>query len=132
MNGFDILLTCAALTVYHEARGEPYESQFAVASVVVNRAIRDHQGDTCAAAFASSQFSWTAEGYDRKLKRVTALGTPADARAWEASLRVAKDAFYRRSMPNLYHYHTSSSRPGWAARVAPVVARYGEHVFYGE
>lgn len=41
-------LTCIALTVYHEARGEPYDGQLAVAEVIVNR-IQDaaFPGDAC-------------------------------------------------------------------------------------
>lgn len=131
MTGFDLIVACVALTVYHEARGEPYESQFAVASVVINRSLRNFNGDTCKAAFADVQFSWTSRGYDRRTGRLTQAGIPTDKRAWEESLRVAKDAIYRRSMPNLYHYHTSTSRPVWVSKVGSVVARYGNHVFYG-
>jgi spore germination cell wall hydrolase CwlJ-like protein len=134
MDGFDVILTCIALTVYHEARGEPYESQFAVASTVINRAVKNHAGDTCRAAFADKQFSWTEWGYDRKRKCLTARGKPTDDLAWRRSLSVANDAVYRRTMPNLYHYHTKDSKPKWTGSgrgtVGTVVAVYGTHKFY--
>jgi N-acetylmuramoyl-L-alanine amidase len=130
MGGFDILLTCIALTVYHEARGEPYESQFAVASVVINRAVKDYSGDTCQAAFAESQFTWTQWGYDRKHRKLTSAGIPRDRQSWNKALEVGKDAIYRRTLPDLFYYHTKTSKPTWA-RGKTVVVSYGQHSFYG-
>src|SRR5690606_12076272 len=53
-------LSCLALNVFHESRGEPLMGQYAVALVTVNRARRDEE-QVCEETFKSKQFSWTSQ-----------------------------------------------------------------------
>ena len=51
-------LLCLALAIYHEARGEPKQGQYAVAEVVLNRS--DARNKTvCDVVREPYQFSWT-------------------------------------------------------------------------
>lgn len=50
---------CLAETIYHEARGESFEGQRAVAAVVLNRTLDDNFPDTiCKVVYQRNQFSW--------------------------------------------------------------------------
>lgn len=122
-------LTCIALTVYHEARGEPYDGQLAVAEVVVNR-IQDaaFPGDACAVMREDRgpeawdcQFSFWCDGRSDR---------PTDMVAWAVALEVARDAEAGMGLGiAATHYHTISVSPAWADHMTPV-GRIGNHVFY--
>ena len=83
-------LTCLALNVYHEARGEPTAGQYAVAKVTMNRVASKHYPDTiCQVVFQKnwdwlrrryvSAFSWT------ELKTIPKPEGKAWERAWQAA-----------------------------------------------
>ena len=126
-------LTCLALNVYHEARGEPVAGQYAVAKVTLNRVASARYPDTvCEVVYQKNwdrlrgryvgAFSWTE--FDRK---------PAlKNKAWQQALRVAEDLYTREQLPELdgaLFYHASSIKPSWARQKVPV-ARIGRHIFY--
>lgn len=119
----DLLLMCLALTVYHEARGEPIEGQRAVAHVVMNR-VSDPRwpGDVCRVTRQRDQFSW--------LGRVNPL--PGDEFAWRVAVRVSHRVLVHRSTDTTgraTHYHNTSVAPRWA-RTMTITKRIGRHVFY--
>ncbi len=61
VSGVEIALTCLALNVYKEARGEPVAGQMAVALVTVNRAKEsNYSKDICTIVFEKGQFEWVA------------------------------------------------------------------------
>jgi len=54
-------IKCLAQNIYHEARGEPYEGQLAVAYVTLNRTNDPYfHGTICEVVYEKKQFSWTA------------------------------------------------------------------------
>lgn len=126
-------LTCLALNVYYEARGESREGQQAVAEVTMNRvASRHYPNSVCEVVYQKnwdrrrkrlvSAFSWTELNAVPKLK-----GPP-----WYAAWAAAEEVFYNRHTPKAngaLFYHAKRIKPRWASQKRPV-ARIGEHVFY--
>ena len=116
-------LLCMALNVYHEARGEPWWGQVAVAHVVMNRVADSRwEPSICAVIAKKSQFSWTS----------VASGAPKDTEALETAIKVAR-LVARGNYPDpthgATHYHAITVNPEWAARLTETV-RIGNHVFY--
>lgn len=126
-------LTCLAMNVYHEARGEPLVGQFAVAEVTMNRVASRRYPDTvCDVVYEQrwdrirgryvGAFSWT------ELDSTAELKTKEWKRAW----KVAEAVHGEREAPMLngaLFYHAKSIRPSWARKKEPV-ARIGMHIFY--
>lgn len=122
---------CLALTIYHEARGEPELGKLAVAHVVMNRS-RDARfpqrlcdvawqdrgplGDDC-------QFTWTCDGLS---------DLPKDARAWQDSLDIAKlvyDGKTEDPTGGALWFHADSVDPVWRQAMEPG-QQIGHHIFY--
>ena len=118
-------LLVIALNSYHEARGEPFHGQVAVAQVVLRRAGHDLR-KVCRVVYAFRQFSWT-----------QARPPVNDARAWAEAVRAAKVAMLwshgagRDYSAGATHYHTRAVCPGWSVGMERV-ATIGEHEFYRE
>lgn len=126
-------LECLAKNVYHEARGEPPEGQYAVAEVTMNRkASRRYPASVCAVVYEQrwdairkryvGAFSWT-EFYS--------VPEPA-GEAWAFAQKVAEDVYYQRVPPRVdgaTFYHATYIKPSWA-RTQERVTRIGRHVFY--
>lgn len=126
-------LTCLALNVYFEARGEPKAGQFAVAEVTMNRVASPYYPDSvCEVVY---QKNW-----DVRRKRYVAAFSWTELRAlpeprgeeWRGAWEVATEVYYGRRPPRLataLHYHADRIRPSWAEERARV-AKIGNHVFY--
>lgn len=115
-------LLCLATAIYFEARGEPTEGQYAVATVVMNR-VEDHRyPDTvCEVVFESKQFSFTHDGKSDKL--------PVNNAA-KKSKEVAEDVLNNVKYPTTAtHYHTVESDPKWNKSFKKDFT-IGRHVFY--
>ena len=126
-------LTCLALNVYFEARGESEAGQLAVAEVTMNRLASNLYPDTvCGVVYQKKwdtlrkryvgAFSWT---------ELETLPRPA-GEEWRRARRVAEAVYYQREAPALegvLFYHATYSKPSWA-REKKRVARIGRHVFY--
>lgn len=126
-------LHCLTLNVYHEARGEPDEGKYAVASVTLNRVESKHYPDTiCDVVFQKrwdylrnryvSAFSWT------ELKAPVST----NSRAWQQAEQVARDIYHHpetRPLKQALFYHARHIRPSWARKKARV-AKIGRHIFY--
>jgi len=126
-------LTCLAMNVYFEARGESLAGQRAVAEVTLNRVASGRYPDTvCGVVFQKnwdplrgryvSAFSWT------EFETVI----PPEGEAWNRALVVAQSVYSGRVEPRLrgaLHYHAKRIRPSWA-RERRQIARIGNHVFY--
>lgn len=111
-------VTCVALAVFSEARGEPIAGQIAVASVVLERG-----RDTCAVIEAPGQFAgvytWP---YPRQPERI-------DPQAWGVALGVAHSVLNgaRSPCPGSYYFMENRLQRPWAKGPACVV---GNHSFY--
>ena len=113
---------CLAENVYHEARGEPYLGQLAVATVTLNRARVDRfPKDVCALVYSKKQFSWT----NKKRKKL---------HADDISREIATKALmgnHELSTFTATHYHNTKVKPKWAKKMIRI-SKIGNHIFYKE
>lgn len=112
-------LICLALTIYHEARGEPILGQQAVAEVVLNRVDKRNQ-TVCQVVYEPKQFSWS-----------NTRGVPKPSRDWDSSVQLARsylDGEKNTSVTNGAQYFHTNSIP--LSCKAKNVKRIGNHVFY--
>jgi N-acetylmuramoyl-L-alanine amidase len=117
-------LTCLALNLYHEARGEGPEGMAAVAVVTLNRVQHPDWPDTiCEVVHQPAQFSWTRHG-DPPV---------TEDEAWQTARHIAADAVLGElDSPldgHVLFFHAATVRPTWAEAFEPV-GRIGNHVFY--
>ncbi len=126
-------LTCLALNIYHEARGEPTAGQYAVAEVTMNRvASPRYPGSICEVVYQQNwdrlrgryvgAFSWTEFDVKPAIKK----------KEWLRAVNIAEDVYHQRQQPKLdgaLFYHARSIKPSWARKKTPV-ARIGRHIFY--
>ncbi len=122
---------CLALTIYHEARGEPELGKLAVAHVVMNRS-RDARFPRrlCDVAWQDRgplgedcQFTWTCDGLS---------DLPKDARAWQESLDIAKQAYEGKSADptgGALWFHADDVDPVWRQAMQSG-QQIGRHIFY--
>jgi spore germination cell wall hydrolase CwlJ-like protein len=125
---------CLALTVYHEARGEPVQGQRMVAEVVMNRAGWRNER-VCHVVFANKQFSYT-NGKVTKVKGGYSVSTtmrPEDQAAWlrarQTAARVLAHGEQRETTRGATHFHTIHVDPYWRKSYTKV-AQVGRHIFY--
>lgn len=126
-------LTCLALNVYHEARGEPKAGQYAVARVTMNRvASSRYPATVCEVVY---QKKW-----DRIRRRYvgafswTELESPArlEMRTWQQAWHAAEAVYTSQESTELdsaLFYHATHIKPSWARKKVQV-ARIGRHIFY--
>lgn len=127
---------CLAQAIYHEARGESEEGQWAVANVIINRAMSKKFPSTlCGVVFQNAdqgyhrcQFTFACDGRSD-------MGT--EKAAWTRATKMAAVAYseFRQGdrpgvIPNsALYYHTVSVNPGWSDKFKRV-ATIGAHEFY--
>jgi len=126
-------LTCLALNIYHEARGEIATGQLAVGMVTMNRVLSPaYPKSVCAVVYQPKQFSWTGE---------KAIEGPRDVQAWRAAQRVADfiyhkyPAFHRGSKGAIditrgavHFYAPKHANPQWAQNTE-ITREIGGHRF---
>lgn len=119
---FPSALTCLALVIYHEARGEPLPAQYAVAEATIRRAEDPRWPDTvCKVVFQPGQYKWA-----RNKPPITEMD------AWRKSFAIAEivaknhvGAATRCSD----HFHDDSELPGWTAKM-DLEVKVGRMMFY--
>lgn len=113
---------CLAQNIYHEARGEIWQGQLAVALVTINRTHSNKFPNTiCKVVYQPGQFSWTTQPHLRVL----------DYTAWQHALLIASIAIdfasdFTQHFPALY-FHNHTVKPRWQYRR---LATIGNHTFY--
>ncbi len=105
---------CLYENVYHEARGELWEGQVAVARVTLNRA--GGTNTLCDVVRRPGQFSW-----------VGRKGTIKDAEAYYKAHLAAHAAFDYEL--DATHYHATYVKPKWSKRLRHIKT-IGKHKFY--
>jgi spore germination cell wall hydrolase CwlJ-like protein len=126
---------CLSMAIYNEARGESDNGQWAVANVIINRAMSKRFPSTmCGVVYQNAdegryrcQFTFACDG------RAERIAEPA---AWAKAKRIAAAAFaefQRGKRPGIVprsalYYHTRAVSPDWAG--FREVAEIGAHVFY--
>lgn len=119
-------LICLATAVYFESRGEPVKGQYAVAEVVVNRALDDQFPDSVCEVVheerrpGKCQFSFVCS---RDL-------TVRDPESFSNAIRVAAHVLYGDTSyaGGALFFHTTSIRPSWT-RDMEVTTKVGNHIF---
>lgn len=111
-------VSCLAKNIYHEARGEPYAGQLAVAYTTLNRVEHKAFSNTiCAVVFEKGQFSWTSD--KNKVKQKV-------PKKYYQLARLAISKHKRAKFKALY-FHNTSINPKWKHKK---LAKIGNHVFY--
>lgn len=124
-------LSCLALNIYHEGRGESDLGMKLIAQTTMNRAKGKH-GNVCAEVLKPKQFSWTSKYMSGK--SVLPHGRPTDQKSWAKSQRIAQQALNgSMKVPEKYtyvtHFHNSSAKPNWTKSLNKA-GRVGGHHFY--
>jgi spore germination cell wall hydrolase CwlJ-like protein len=114
-------VTCTALAIYNEARGEPERGRMAVAITVRNR-MRERHLTACQTVFEPWQFSWTSETVARQV--------PRDPAIWSRSLREAYAVLVegQGNSPWNHFVATAIVRPAWL-RGCTIREMIGGHLF---
>ena len=120
-------IVCLAMNIYHEARGEEFEGQVAVAEVTMNRVASEKFPDTvCDVVWQKNQFSWTNDGRSDK--------TP-ETEAYREAVSIATEFVDGGSNLEVGHgalwYHTSAVSPFWADHYR-LLGNIGNHYFYDD
>ena len=127
---------CLTQAIYHEARGESEEGQWAVANVIINRAMsKKFPTSLCGVVFQNAdkgrfkcQFTFACDGRSD-------MGT--EKAAWSRATKMAAVAyseFKQGDRPGVIpdgalYYHTTSVNPDWSNKFKRV-ATIGAHEFY--
>ena len=126
-------LGCLARNIFHEARGEPVDGQYAVAEVTLNRVESTLFPDTVCDVVHEKR-------WDRKRKRyvgafswteLDSVSKP-EGSAWEQAQSAATLVYDDENKPlvgGALFYHATSIEPQWA-RSKKRVAKIGRHIFY--
>lgn len=118
-------LTCLALAIYQEARGEGSQGMRAVGHVIMNRT-RDPRfpSTICGAVWQRSQFSWT-------VRPVMGI-LPREDGQWRLAQQVALDLKLGRDTDLTgganHFYNIRTDRPGWRTRGVQTLM-VGVHAF---
>lgn len=116
---------CIAVAVYHEARGEPFDGQLAVAEVIMNRAASGrYPGSWCEVVKQPWQFSFVRQGRFPKVDR--------NSNAWsyaQAITRIAVTNAADALPADVLWYHADYVAPSWGRRLS-MVEKIGAHLFY--
>ena len=120
MSAFTIAVTCLALNIYHEARGESIQGMQAVALVTLNRS-KVTGKKICQVVHSPYQFSWTM--YKPKA---------TDPVAYKLAEKIAIDVLSGK-VSDLTHgstfYHHINVSPDWRKRFI-FRKKIGNHLFY--
>ena len=121
-------LTCLAVALFFETRGEPREGMEAVANVIINRVEDSRYPDTvCGVVNEPYAFSYTHDGLSDDPKRHTGY---QDKLAWVQAQEVAEDALQGNLLGiTSTHYHATDVLPFWAEHYS-LDGKVGNHLFY--
>lgn len=115
-------LECLATNVYHEARGEPYMGQLAVAQVTLNRVeTKGFPSSICSVVYQPSQFSWTLFKNSITEKAAYQQAVLVAKHALETTIDVTNGALF---------FHTVQiKRPEWTKGYEESII-INNHIFY--
>ena len=117
-------LTCIAIAIYFEARGESIEGQQMVAATIINRINHPQFPDTaCGVVKQRKQFSFYSDGRSDK---------PTEPEAYLTASRIASEALKEGVVneTSLY-FHSTAVQPIWRHKLKRI-GKIGNHVFYAD
>jgi N-acetylmuramoyl-L-alanine amidase len=130
-------LTCLAVTVYHESRGEPLVGQLAVANTVINRTHDSRWPNTiCDVVKEGPTLAWNKS---KPIKHKCQFSyycdgksdTPTDPVAFNQAMMVAQEAWHSYGRIDITEgslfYHAVDVNPAWKY---VYVMQIGNHIFY--
>ncbi|GLR47260.1 cell wall hydrolase [Sphingomonas astaxanthinifaciens] len=118
---------CIAIAVYHEARGEPFDGQLAVAEVIMNRAASGlYPASWCEVVKQPWQFSFV---NPRSGKMPAVNRSSASWSYAQAITRIAVSKAADALPSDVLWYHADYVAPSWGRRLA-MVEKIGAHLFY--
>ncbi len=134
---------CLAQAIYHEARGETVQGQWAVVNVILNRVDSDrYPNSICEVVFQNAngkkfqcQFTFACDGRSDE----GGNGNVIVRKSWVQSNVIALAAFKQYqagikpdALPSsVLYYHTTAIAPHWS-KVFNRVAQIGNHIFYSK
>ena len=126
-------LTCLALNIYHEGRGESELGKKIIAQTTLNRANQEHS-NVCSEVMKPGQFSWTRNFVSGRTLRPA--GKPKEQESWETCQIIARKALNGSlDVPNKYrkvtHFHSPSVHPSWTVNKISL-GRVDGHIYYKE
>ena len=121
-------LTCLALNVYYEGRGESDLGKRIIAQTTMNRS-EHNRSKVCKEVLRPNQFSWV----KRNVKGKTLMAKPS-GKSWIESQTIAKKALSHRVITpskyrNVTHFHSVNVHPKWSRKMI-YLGRVGHHHFY--
>ena len=121
-------LTCLAVAIFFEARGEPYQGKEAVANVIINRMLdKRYPNSVCGVVNEPYAFSYTHDGLSDDPTEHTGH---QDKVAWEESQKIAREALSGSTLGiTSTHYHTIKVFPSWAKHYR-LDGKVGGHLLY--
>lgn len=124
-------LTCLALNIYHEGRGESELGKKIIAQTTINRAKDDHT-NVCSEVMKPGQFTWTRRYVVGRQLRPA--GKPKEEDTWNDCQIIARKALngsldVPRKYRNVTSFHGGRGRPQWTRNLTPL-GRVGGHVYY--
>ena len=126
-------LTCLALNIYHEARGEPEKGKRAVAKVTLNRVRSKRFPNTiCEAVYE--------QRWDKRRRRYVGAFAwtefdalpPPKSKQWKKAWKAAETVYLNPESVQLkgaLFYHATRIKPRWAKQKKRI-KRIGRHIFY--
>lgn len=117
---------CTAHAIYHEARGEPFLGQVAVAHVIKNRAANQRwPGHACKVVYQPKQFT--------DIQQTT---PDFESKEWREALRIAivvlADLDEDPTSGATHYFAHNKIDPPWWSKEKPVTARINNHTFLGD
>src|SRR5579859_5968562 len=118
-------LTCLALNVYYEARGESVAGMYAVAEVTMNRVASRRFPQTVCAVVYEKRWDWLRKRYVSAFSWTEFDIVPhPEGVQWRQARDAADAVYFRRRPPALdgaLHYHASYIKPSWAKGEKPII-----------
>jgi N-acetylmuramoyl-L-alanine amidase len=117
-------ITCIAVAIYFEARGEPEQGQRLVAETILNRATDLRwPPDPCDVITQPNQFSF----YNN-----SRFNLPKDLEAYTKAVLIAQEVIKAEAPEsNALYFHNTTVRPSWR-HYLDSLGTVGNHTFYTE
>ncbi len=141
----DDQVVCMAQNIYHEARGDNYAGQLAVADVVLNRVADPRYPDTICGVVKQAKLSkwWLDQGKEVPIKHKCQFSWYCDGKSdeitnetsWHDALSVSYTMIYSGVYTGITegatHYHATYVDPYWASsNQMTLIGPIGDHIFY--
>lgn len=126
-------LTCLALNIYYEGRGESELGKKIIAQTTLNRAAREGS-NVCTEVLRPNQFTWVNSRVNGKTLKPKAR--PKSGDDWESCQAIAQKALNGNlSIPHKYrnvtHFHNPTIKPSWTRNML-LLGRVDGHYYYQE